>query len=66
MEPEKIQRINELKRLKDERELTEAEEEERAALRKEYIDGFRANMQQILEGVRVQHEDGTLHPLKKK
>ena len=66
MEPEKIQRINELKRLKDERELTEAEEEERAALRKEYIDGFRANMQQILEGVRVQDEDGTLHPLKKK
>ena len=66
MEPEKIQRINELKRISLERELTDAEKEEQAALRQEYIAGFRANMQQILEGVRVQEEDGTVHPLQKK
>ena len=66
MEPEKIQRINELKRLHDERGLTEEEQKERQALRQEYIQGFRANMEQILEGVNVQEPDGTVRPLQKK
>ena len=66
MEPEKIARINELKRLSRERELTAAEEEERAALRQEYITGFRENMRQVLDGIRVREADGTLHPLQKK
>ncbi|MEA5014028.1 MAG: DUF896 domain-containing protein [Candidatus Limiplasma sp.] len=66
MEPDKIQRINELKRLSRERELLEEELAEQAALRAEYIAGFRANMQQVLEAVRIQESDGSLTPLKKK
>lgn len=66
MEPEKVQRINELKRLSRERELLEEELAEQAALRAEYIAGFRANMQQVLEAVRIQETDGSLTPLKKK
>lgn len=66
MEPDKIQRINELKRLSRERELLEEELAEQAALRAEYIAGFRANMQQVLEAVRIQETDGSLTPLKKK
>ena len=41
-------------------------ETERAALRKEYLDGFRENMRQVLEGVVIQRPDGTKEPLKKK
>lgn len=66
MEPEKIQRINELKRLSRERELCEEELCEQAALRAEYITGFRENMRQMLEGIRIQEADGSLTPLKKK
>ena len=66
MEPEKIERINELKRLSKERELSQAEQEEQAALRQEYIAGFRENMKQVLDGVQIQEPDGTVHPLQKK
>ena len=66
MEHEKIERINELARLVKERELTPEEQTERAALRKEYLDGFRENMRQILEGVVIQRPDGTKEPLKRK
>ncbi len=66
MEPEKIQRINELKRLSRERPLLEEELAEQAALRAEYIAGFRANMKLLLDAVRVQEADGSLTPLKKK
>ena len=66
MEHEKIERINELARLAKERELTPEELEERAALRKEYLDGFRENMRQVLEGIRLQRPDGTLEPLQQK
>ena len=44
MEKAKIDRINELGRIAKERELTEAELEERAALREEYIKFFRASL----------------------
>ena len=66
MEPEKIQRINELKRLSRERALLEDEAAEQAALRAEYIAGFRAGLQQVLDSVRVREEDGTVRPLRKK
>ena len=42
MEHEKIERISELTRLSRERELTHEELVEREALRREYLDGFRA------------------------
>ena len=66
MEHEKIERINELARLAKERELTPEEQTERAALRKEYLDGFRENMRQVLEGIRLQRPDGTIEPLQQK
>lgn len=66
MEHEKIERISELTRLSRVRELTGEECEEREALRKEYLDGFRQNMKDVLESVRLKRPDGTLEPLKKK
>ena len=66
MEHEKIERINELTRLSRERELTHEELDEREALRREYLDGFRQNARAVLESVRLKRPDGTLEPLKKK
>lgn len=66
MEREKIERINELSRLSRERTLTEEEQAEREALRKEYLDGFRENMKAILDNVKIQRPDGTIEPLQKK
>ena len=66
MEKQKIDRINELARKKKTVGLTEAEVREQAALRREYLDGFRANMEAVLQGVVIQHPDGSRTPLKKK
>ncbi|HIU07007.1 MAG TPA: DUF896 domain-containing protein [Candidatus Limiplasma pullistercoris] len=66
MEHEKIERISELTRLSRERELTHEELVEREALRREYLDGFRQNMQAVLESVRLKRPDGSLEPLQKK
>ena len=66
MEQKKIDRINELARKKKTVGLTEAELAEQAELRKEYLDGWRANMEQILEGMVIQRPDGTRETLKKK
>lgn len=48
MTDEKIARINELTRIARERELTEEEQQERAALRSEYIAAIRGNMRSML------------------
>ncbi|MEG2315077.1 MAG: DUF896 domain-containing protein, partial [Clostridia bacterium] len=66
MEHEKIERINELTRLSRERDLTAEEQVERAALRQEYLEGFRENARQVLESVRVERPDGSVEPLQKK
>ncbi len=66
MEPEKIKRISELTRLSRERALTEAEQAEREALRKEYVAECRAGLQQTLERVVVREPDGTLRKLGRK
>lgn len=66
MDKDKIDRINELARLKKERGLTVDEIEEQAALRREYIDEFKANVHATLQNVRIQQEDGTLQPLRAK
>lgn len=66
MEHEKIERISELTRLSRERKLTHEELTEREALRREYLDGFRQNMRDVLESVRVKRPDGSLEPLQKK
>ena len=66
MEKQKIDRINELARKKKTVGLTEAEVREQAALRREYLDGFRANMEAVLAGVVIQNPDGSRTPLQKK
>ena len=66
MEKQKIDRINELARKKKTVGLTEAEINEQAALRREYLDGFRANMEAVLAGVVIQRPDGSKTPLQKK
>ena len=66
MEHEKIDRINELARKRKTVGLTEQELAEQAALRQEYLQGFRANMEAVLESTVIQRPDGTKIPLQKK
>lgn len=66
MEKEKIARINELARKRKDGGLTPEEQAEQDALRKEYIEGFRNNLQELLDSVVVQNPDGTQHRLHKK
>ncbi|MBR3843966.1 MAG: DUF896 domain-containing protein, partial [Clostridia bacterium] len=55
MDEKKIERINELSRLAKERELTPAEQEERAVLRREYIDSFKASLRGTLDNTYIQY-----------
>ena len=64
MNPEKIRRINELARKKKAGTLTEEEAAEQAALRKEYLDGYRENLKAMLDNTVIQEPDGTRHALK--
>ena len=66
MENSKLKRINELAAIAKERELTKEEFEERAQLRKEYIEEFRAGARQILDNTYVQTPDGKKHKLIRK
>lgn len=66
MEKEKIARINELARKRKAGGLNPEEQAEQDALRKEYIAGFRNNLQELLDSVVVQNPDGTQHRLHKK
>ncbi len=58
MDDKKIERINELAKKKKEEGLTEAEAQEQAALRQEYIEGYRRSMRSHIEGIKVVDEDG--------
>lgn len=66
MEHEQIERINELARKKKSVGLTESEVAEQERLRKQYIQEFRANMEDTLRRVRVEQADGSYKPLVKK
>ena len=66
MNEDKIRRINELAQKKKTVGLTEGEVIEQQTLRSEYLQAFRANMQQVLDGVFIKEEDGSISPLKKK
>lgn len=59
MEPNRIERINELARLAKERELTPEEAEERAELRAQYLLSFRQSFRNQLNNTYVQYPDGT-------
>lgn len=52
---DKLARINELAKIAKERELTMEEAEERAVLRKEFLENFRAGFKQQLSGIKVVH-----------
>ncbi len=56
---EKIARINELYRKSRAEGLTDAEKEEQAALRKEYVASFRANLKGQLDSITVVRPDGS-------
>ena len=66
MENSKLQRINELARIKKERELTADEIAERDALRKEYLDEWRKGAIEVLENTYIQTPDGKKHKLQRK
>ena len=66
MENSKLKRINELAAIAKQRELTKEEFEERAELRKAYIEEFRASTMQILDNTYVQTPDGKKHKLERK
>lgn len=66
MESSKLQRINELARLKKERELTADELAERDELRKEYLDEWRKGAVEVLENTYIQTPDGKKHKLQRK
>ena len=66
MENSKLQRINELARIKKERELTAEETAERDALRKEYLDEWRKDAIEVLENTYIQTPDGKKHKLQRK
>lgn len=66
MEKEQIARINELAHIAKERALTTEEDQERQALRQQYLKEFRQSMENTLKAVKIKEPDGTLHPLKRK
>lgn len=59
----KIDRINELARKSRSAGLTEAEKEEQATLRQEYIDAYRASLRSQLDNTVLLRPDGTKQKL---
>ena len=58
MEQKKIDRINELAKLAKERELTDEEKVERAALRQEYVNSVLGDLRNQLNNTYVKDEKG--------
>lgn len=63
---ERISRINELYHKSQNEGLTDAEKEEQAQLRKEYVASVRANLRGQLDNISIERPDGTVEKLKKK
>lgn len=66
MTEEKIKRINELAKKSREEGLTDAEKEEQATLRREYIDAYKQSLVSQLENTYIVDEKGNKHKLEKK
>lgn len=66
MEQKRIDRINELARKAKTVGLTPEEEQERAVLRAEYIEAYRASLRAQLDNIRIVDEKGNKRPLKRK
>ncbi len=65
MTEEKIARINELYHKSKNEGLSDAEKEEQARLRREYIDSVRSNLRSQLDNVRFVNPDGSIEEIKK-
>lgn len=63
---QQIQRINELARKSKAEGLTDAEVQEQAVLRQEYIASIRANLRAQLDNIDVQNPDGSVTNLGEK
>ena len=66
MDEKKIARINELYHRSKAEGLTEAEKEEQAALRREYIETIRMNLRGQMNNIDVQEADGSITNLGEK
>ena len=66
MTDEKIKRINELAKKAKTEGLNDAEKAEQQALRQEYIEAYRRNLEAQLGSIVVQNPDGSRSKLKKK
>ena len=66
MEQYKIERINELSRISRERQLTEEEQKERAALRAEYIAAVKLSLASQLDNTYIVDKSGNKKKLPKK
>lgn len=66
MDEKKIERINQLSRIAKQRELTPEEITERDALRREYIDAFKASLRGTLNNTVIQYPDGTKKKVERK
>ena len=66
MTKEQVARINELARKKKTVGLTEAELQEQAELRAEYLRDFREGLRQQLDNTYIQYEDGRKEKLTSK
>ena len=66
METAKIERINELYRKSKAEGLTEAEREEQAILRQEFVASVRKNLKSQLDNIDIQNADGSVENLGEK
>lgn len=66
MKQEEIDRISELTRLSRERPLTAQEQEERAELRRRYIDSFKASLVSQLETTYIVDDKGNKTKVQRK
>lgn len=66
MDADKISRINELARKSKTVGLTEAEKEEQAKLRQEYIALVRMNLRRQLDNIDIREKDGSITNLGEK
>lgn len=66
MDEKKIARINELAHKAKTEGLTDAETEERAALRQEYLNAIMRNAREVLDNTYIVDEKGNKRPLRKR
>ena len=66
MDEKTIERINELARKSKAEGLTDAEREEQALLRKQFIEAFRRNLRSQLDNIDIKESDGTITNLGEK